>query len=314
VRANQAKYALDRRLTSRARGGALDRTMKWTPGGRSDDVEDQRGQSSGGGGGGGGLRLGIGGFIVVGILSLVFKRNLFSDLSTATSPRGTDAPSSGGYTSTPDEDKQVQFVSFVLDDIQKTWTAEFQRRGKAYQRAKLVLFTGEVRSACGNADAASGPFYCPSNQKAYIDLAFYQELKRRFAAPGDFAQAYVIAHEIGHHVQNLLGIEPKLRQLQHAHPDEANELSVKMELQADCFAGIWGKSTEQRQLLDVGDVEEALNCASAIGDDRLQRSTRGRVNPETFTHGSSAQRVRWFKKGMTSGRIENCDTFAADSL
>jgi predicted metalloprotease len=287
--------------------------MKWTPGGQSEDVEDRRGE--GGGGGGGGMRLGIGGVLVLGVLSLVFKRNLFSDYARVTnqSPVG-QSPAAAPRTSSPEDEKLVQFVSFVLDDVQKTWAEDFKKRGKVYPHAKLVLFTDEVRTACGGAESASGPFYCPGDHKAYIDLSFYREMKERFQAPGDFAQAYVIAHELGHHVQNVLGIESKMRSLQSAHPGQANAYSVKLELQADCFAGIWGHSTEQRNILEQGDVEEALNCAAAIGDDRLQKQARGRVTPDTFTHGSSEQRVRWFKRGMQSGKIEDCDTFSADTL
>jgi predicted metalloprotease len=260
------------------------------------------------------MRLGFGGMIVLGILSVVFGRNFFAGVPSGADPSPQSASPTQPYQSSPDEEKLVQFVSFVLDDVQKTWTNEFHRRGETYPHAKLVLFTDSVRSACGTAEAATGPFYCPADQKAYIDLSFYREMKERFGAPGDFAQAYVIAHELGHHVQNVLGIDSRMRRAQRAEPDEANQLSVRMELQADCFAGMWGKSTEQRSILEEGDAEEALNCAAAIGDDRLQKQGRGRVTPETFTHGSSAQRVRWFKKGFESGRIEDCDTFSASSL
>ena len=287
--------------------------MRWTPGGHSQDIEDRRG----GGGlslGGGGMRLGFGGMIVLGILSVVFGRNFFAGVPSGADPNPGAGSQTEPYQSSPDEEKLVQFVSFVLDDVQKTWTNEFQRRGETYPHAKLVLFTDAVRSACGAAEAATGPFYCPADHKAYIDLSFYREMKERFGAPGDFAQAYVIAHELGHHIQNVLGIDSRMRRAQRAEPDEANQLSVRMQLQADCFAGIWGKSTEQRNILEEGDAEEALNCAAAIGDDRLQKQARGRVTPETFTHGSSAQRVRWFKKGFESGRIEDCDTFSASSL
>lgn len=284
--------------------------MRWTPGGRSNDIEDRRGQ--GGSGGGMPIRLGAGGLLLVGVLSLVLKRNLFADLSRASGQANPGAVPAGS--SSPEEEKQVEFLSFVIDDIQKTWAADFAKRGESYSRAKLVLFSGAVRSGCGAAESAMGPFYCPADHKAYIDLSFYRELKSRFGAPGDFAQAYVIAHEIGHHIQNLLQIEPRVRRQQRANPESTNQLSVRMELQADCFAGIWAKSTDQRNLLEAGDVDEALNCASAIGDDRLQRQAGRNVNAETFTHGSSAQRVRWFKQGMAKGTVEACDTFSAEQL
>jgi predicted metalloprotease len=283
--------------------------MKWTPGGQSDDVEDRRGE--GRSGGGMPVRLGLGGMLVLGVLSLVFKRNLFADLSQVSDGSGPPVPAASHARG---EDKQVEFVSFVLDDIQKTWAADFAKRGQTYPHAKLVLFSGEVRSGCGAAEAATGPFYCPTDRKAYIDLSFYDDLRARFGAPGDFAQAYVIAHELGHHIQNVLQIEPRIRRQQRAEPASANRLSVQMELQADCFAGIWAKSTDQRNLLDAEDVDEALTCASAIGDDRLQKQAGGRVNAETFTHGSSEQRVRWFKTGMQHGDIESCDTFSATTL
>jgi predicted metalloprotease len=181
--------------------------------------------------------------------------------------------------------------------------------GPEYQNAKLVLFRDVVQSACGTAQSATGPFYCPGDNRVYIDLSFYEELKQRFGAPGDFAQAYVLAHEIGHHVQNLLGVDDKVRQAQRGDPSSANSLSVRMELQADCFAGVWGHSTQQRDLLEEGDIDEALNAASAIGDDRLQRQSTGTVNPDSFTHGTSAQRQEWFRRGFESGKPEVCNTF-----
>ncbi|HET9953158.1 MAG TPA: neutral zinc metallopeptidase [Polyangiaceae bacterium] len=287
--------------------------MRYTPGGPSEDIEDRRGQG-GGGLGGGGLKLGLGGMLLVGLLSVVFRRNLFADLSQVQGNAPSRATPGAPYQETPQEKQMVEFVSFVLDDVQNTWTREFQARGQTYPRAKLVLFTDVVRSACGTAESATGPFYCPGDQKAYIDLSFYQDLKARFGAPGDFAQAYVLAHEIGHHVQNVLGTEKRLRREQRANPADANALSVRMELQADCYAGMWGKSTQQRNLLEEGDVDEALNCATAIGDDRLQKQAGGRVSPETFTHGSSEQRKRWFKRGFESKRLEDCDTFGTTTL
>lgn len=279
--------------------------MRWTPGGRSDDVEDRRDE---GGGGIGGVHIGIGGFVILLILSVVFKRDFFSLLSNT-------GVSTGQTVSQPDtqrdarEEPLVQFISFVLDDTQKTWAGILQARGIPYRHAKLVLFRDATSSGCGTAQSATGPFYCPSDEKVYIDLGFYDELQRRFGAPGQFAQAYVLAHELGHHVQNLLGIERKVRNLQGQNPGAGNALSVRMELQADCFAGIWAKSTQQRNLLEAGDVESALGAAAAVGDDRLQRMSRGQVSPDSFTHGSSAQRTEWFQRGMSGGTIEGCNTF-----
>jgi uncharacterized protein len=285
--------------------------MRWTPGGRSADLEDERGSSGRGGGGFGLPHLGIGGFIVLLILSFVFKRNLFTLLGAGGGPGGP-APVAGPPPPTsPEEEKLIQFVSFVLDDVQNTWSREFARRNRTYEKAKLVLFTDAVQSGCGFAESAMGPFYCPENRKVYIDLGFYRELRDRFGAPGDFAQAYVLAHEIGHHVQNLLGIEQKVRRARGADPSRANDLSVRTELQADCLAGVWGHSTEQRNLLEQGDIEEGLNAAAAVGDDRIQRETTGRVSPETWTHGSSKERARWFRTGLETGDIDSCDTFSA---
>jgi len=199
----------------------------------------------------------------------------------------------------------VQFVSFVLDDVQSTW----EQTLPGYRHAKLDLFRDAIQSACGFAQSASGPFYCPEDEKVYIDLGFYDELRQRFGAPGDFAQAYVIAHEIGHHVQKLQGIEQQVHQLMESNRGQRNDLSVRLELQADCYAGVWGHSTQQRGIVDNADVEQGLNAAAAIGDDRLQRQVGGRVAPETFTHGTSQQRVRWFTRGIESGDLRQCDTF-----
>lgn len=255
---------------------------------------------------GGGL--GIGGFVILLLLSLVFKKNFFTLLSTDSASPGTTR---SRPVNDPNEEPEVQFVSFVLDDAQNTWTALLRERGVEYPRAKLVLFREAVRSGCGIAQAETGPFYCPADEKAYIDLSFYDELKDRFGATGDFAQAYVLAHEIGHHVQNVLGVEQKMRALMERNPQARNALPVRLELQADCFAGVWGHSTEQRNILEKGDVEEALNAVSAIGDDRIQNMAGRGVNPDTFTHGSSEQRVYWFKQGFNSGRIDACDTFVS---
>ena len=278
--------------------------MRWTPGRTSQDVEDRRAEG-GGRRGGGGLRVGLVGILILLGLSLLTGRNFLSLLDTS-QPVG---PGAGSSVPDPQRDAQeeplVKFVSFVLDDTQGTW----QKLLPEYRRAKLVLFRDAIDSACGFAEAASGPFYCPGDEKVYVDLAFYEELQQRFGASGDFAQAYVIAHEIGHHVQNVTGIEPQVRRLQQSRPREANALSVRMELQADCYAGVWGHSTAQRQILEGGDVAEGLGAAAAIGDDHIQRQAGRRVNPESFTHGSSAQRVAWFRRGLESGDPRQCDTF-----
>jgi uncharacterized protein len=287
--------------------------MRWTPGGVSGDIEDRRDQSGGSSGGGfGGMRLGLGGLLILFVLSLIFKQNFFALLG------GGDASTSGSAAvSMPDpardaaEKPLVQFVSFVLDDTQKTWDELLpQQTGTPYRHAKLVLFRDATRSACGGAESATGPFYCPGDEKVYIDLSFYDELKRRFGAPGEFAQAYVLAHEVGHHIQKLIGVESKVRQFQSQNPGSANAASVQLELQADCFAGVWAHSTQQRGLLEQGDVQSALGAAAAVGDDHIQQMTRGRVQPETFTHGTSAQRMDWFNRGFNSGTISACNTFA----
>ena len=258
------------------------------------------------------MRLGLGGLLILFVLSLIFKQNFFALLGGG----GASTPGSAAV-STPDpardqaEKPLVQFVSFVLDDTQKTWDQLLpQQAGTPYRHAKLVLFRDATNSACGGAEAATGPFYCPGDEKVYIDLSFYDELKRRFGAPGEFAQAYVLAHEVGHHVQKLIGVEGKVRQFQSQNPGSAKAASVQLELQADCFAGVWAHSTQQRGLLDQGDVQSALGAAAAVGDDHIQQMTRGRVQPETFTHGSSAQRMDWFNRGFNSGTISACNTFA----
>jgi uncharacterized protein len=281
--------------------------MRWTPGGRSSDLEDRRG-SSGGGFGGGGMRIGLGGAALLLILSLVFKQDFFA-LIGAGGAGGGEPTASGPVASTPEEEKRVEFVSFVLDDAQRTWERLFQARGQPYEHAKLVLFRDAIQSACGFAEAATGPFYCPGDERVYIDLGFYDELQQRFGAPGDFAQAYVLAHELGHHVQRLMGTEAKVREAQQRQPGTANDLSVRLELQADCYAGVWGHETAQRQVLESGDVEEGLAAAAAVGDDRIQRMSGEGVHPEAFTHGSSEQRTSWFRRGFESGRPEDCDTF-----
>jgi predicted metalloprotease len=282
--------------------------MRWTPGGSTDDVEDRRDESGGGGFRPGGIHLGLGGIVILFILSLIFKRDFLSLVST-------DSVGTGATVAQPNPllDQQEQplkdFVVFVLNDTQNTWSQVLPAQGVPYRHAKLVLYRDAYPSACGAAQSATGPFYCPEDEKVYIDLGFYDELKQRFGAPGEFAEAYVLAHEIGHHVQKLLGIEGKVRQAQEQNPQAANRLSVALELQADCFAGVWGHSTQQRNLLDPGDVDAGLKAAAAVGDDRLQRMSRGTVNPETFTHGSSAQRTQWFQRGFQEGTIAACNTF-----
>jgi predicted metalloprotease len=243
------------------------------------------------------------------VLSLVFGQNFFAVLEDPGAPPAPVPGAPSPPAQPADQEELVDFVSFVLDDVQGMWVREFRKSGREYQRAKLVLFTDAVRSGCGFAESAMGPFYCPLDGKVYVDLGFYRDLKQRFGAPGDFAQAYVIAHEVGHHVQNLLGISEKIRQSQQARPDVASALSIRLELQADCLAGMWARSSGERDLLEEGDLEEGLGAAAAVGDDRIQKRTSGQVNPERWTHGSAQQRVAWFKRGLASGRIQDCDTF-----
>jgi len=280
--------------------------MRWTRGHRSGNIIDMRG-SRFGGGGFGRMGMGAGGTLVLLVLSLLFGRNL---LDGGGADQVMTDQSGGTVAVTPEEDTLTQFVGFVLDDAQNTWQRIFESRGRQYDPAQLVLFRDAVNSGCGAAQSAMGPFYCPSDQRLYIDLGFYQELARRFGAPGDFAQAYVLAHEVGHHVQTLLGTAQQVRSLQQSRPNQANDLSVRMELQADCYAGIWAHSTGQRQLLEQNDIDEGLQAAAAVGDDRIQRQSGGFVNPESFTHGTSAQRAEWFRRGYQSGMPQDCDTFS----
>ena len=294
--------------------------MRYDEDHESQDVEDRRGETGGGGFGGRGIRLpmnrfGLGGLLVVIVLSLVFKQDFLGLLGDGGGDAGSPAvatgtPAAGGAVAEGDAERTARHLaSFVLDDAQLVWGAVFRSAGQEYEKARLVLFRQAVRSGCGNAESAMGPFYCPADKRVYIDLGFFEDLARRYGAPGDFAQAYVIAHEIGHHIQNLMGTERRVRGAQEADRSKANRLSVALELQADCFAGVWAHSTEQRRLLEQGDVEEGLRAASAVGDDRLQRQATGDVRPESFTHGTSEQRAGWFRRGLTSGDPRACDTF-----
>ena len=283
--------------------------MRWTPGGIGSDIEDRRGQSGMGGGG-----IGIVGFVILLIISLVTGRNYIgaylSGGDASVQQAGQQAAPPRNVS--PQEDRSAQLASFVATDAQDTWTKILAKQNVPYQRAKVVLFRDYTRSGCGMAQSATGPFYCPADQKVYLDLGFWDEL-RRFGASGDFAQAYVVAHEIGHHVQNELGIERQVRTLQRQHPGAENQLSVMTELQADCFAGVWAHSTADRHIVDEADVESGLQAAASVGDDRLQRMSQGYVSPESFTHGSSQQRVAWFKRGLQTGDPEQCNTFRGTS-
>lgn len=283
--------------------------MRWSGGRRSDNVEDRRGMSVGRKAVGGGI-----GTIILALVAMYFGIDpsvVLQGGAPLTAPTQTEQAAKP-----PADDELAQFVSVVLADTEDTWHEIFRNNGKSYQEPKLVLFSGAVESACGYAQAAMGPFYCPLDQKVYIDLSFYRDLKERHQAPGDFAQAYVIAHEVGHHVQSLLGISEKVHNLQQrAGKTEANQLSVRLELQADCLAGIWAHhANRSRQVLETGDVEEALQAATSIGDDRLQQQAQGYVVPESFTHGSSEQRVRWFTTGLDTGSFGACNTFGTQAL
>jgi uncharacterized protein len=279
--------------------------MRWEGGRRSTNIEDRRGLGMGTIGGGG-----VGMLLIVLAVSCLTGTNPLALLQMAeqAAPQQTQQVPTGA----PTNDPAAEFVSVVLGDTEETWNRIFQSAGRQYQEPVLVLFEGQVQSACGGASAASGPFYCPADQKVYLDLSFFRELDQRFGAPGDFAAAYVIAHEVGHHVQTLLGVSRSVREQQQGQGRAgANQLSVAMELQADCFAGVWGHHANRKQLLDQGDVEEGLQAAAAIGDDRL---TKGRVSPESFTHGTSEQRARWLRQGLSSGDINSCDTFRTSTF
>lgn len=289
--------------------------MRWEDGRRSDNVEDRRGM------GGPALKVGGLGMIVLVVIGLLMGVNPLSLLSmvggggaVSQAPRPTPKP--GTATQPGAKDEQAEFVSVVLGETEDTWGQIFAAAGKRYPPPTLVMFSDGVQSACGLTSAAAGPFYCPGDQKVYVDLSFFRELDKRFGAPGDFARAYVVAHEVGHHVQNVLGIAGKVSSLQQRVSEgQANALSVRMELQADCLAGVWAHHTNKRHpILEEGDVEEGMRAAAAIGDDRIQRQTQGYVRPESWTHGSSDMRVRWFKRGLQTGAVEQCDTFQAAQL
>jgi hypothetical protein len=284
--------------------------MRWRRGRGREEIEDRRGQGVGGlGSGGGGIPLpvggGIGGLLIAILLVVLFTTGVLGGGS------GESSGGSGQLAGAPDPDaKLVDFIGFVVDDVQGWWQKDFAQSGRTYQVTKLVLFDGQTESGCGLASSETGPFYCPVDRKVYLDLGFFRELRDRLQAPGDFAEAYVIAHEFGHHVQTLLGIEGRVQEERQSHPSEANDLSVRLELQADCYAGVWAHSAYEQNLLESGDLEEALTAAAAVGDDRIQRSAGRRVNRESWTHGSSAQRVQWLKTGFQGGDPGSCDTFS----
>lgn len=282
--------------------------MLWKGRRESENVEDRRGVSRGGLAIGGGLGTVV--LVLVAMLLGADPRELLEQVGG-----GADPTTNSSRAPSPAEEELKHFVSVVLADTEDVWTAVFKQTGKAYRDPTLVLFTDQVQSACGMAGSASGPFYCGADQKLYIDLVFYSELRERLGAPGDFAQAYVIAHEVGHHVQRLLGISDKVHSAQSRMSKvQSNDLSVRLELQADFFAGVWANHAKNKGLLEGGDIEEALGAASAVGDDRLQRQSQGRVVPDSFTHGTSEQRVRWFRKGLDTGDFKQGDTFNARSL
>ncbi|MBK5571472.1 neutral zinc metallopeptidase [Ensifer sp. 2YAB10] len=312
--------------------------MEWKGRRQSENIEDQRGSSPDGGlggnpfgrgggfrmpGGGGGMRRAGGGMsfgtiIFLVILYFILKAMGIDMLQVleggggqVQQPGFEQSDGSPAPRGSAQEEEMKQFMATVLAETEDTWNGIFQANGKQYEEPKMVLFRGQVRSACGFASAASGPFYCPGDHKVYLDMSFFDELAQKFDASGDFAQAYVVAHEVGHHVQNLIGVLPKFNQMRQSMSEtEANQMSVRVELQADCFAGVWGKYTEQKGLLEQGDLEEALNAATQIGDDTLQKRMQGYVVPESFNHGTSEQRMRWFKRGFDSGKMSACDTFS----
>jgi predicted metalloprotease len=290
--------------------------MRWKRGRGRDQIEDRRGAGIGGfGAGGSGFPIplpvggGIGGVLVAVLLVILFASGILGGGSGGSGGAGSGT---GQLSGAPDADTDLEeFIGFVVDNVQRWWQRDFATDGRTYRVTKLVLFEGQTESGCGLASSETGPFYCPVDRKVYLDLGFFRELRNRFQASGDFAEAYVVAHEFGHHVQMLLGTQERVQEEQRTHRSEANELSIRLELQADCYAGVWAHSAYQQELLQTGDVEEALTAAAAVGDDRIQRSAGGDVNPETWTHGSSAQRVKWLKIGFQYGHAASCDTFSA---
>jgi uncharacterized protein len=295
--------------------------MKWDPNQQSNNVEDRR-SSSGGGGGfrvGGGRGIGLGTIVIALVAGWIFGINPMTVLGILgggggdmSAPQVQQAPAQRP----PKDDQMAAFVSYVLADSEQVWGAIFQQSGKDYPEPRLVLFRGATPTACGSGESAMGPFYCPADQKVYIDLSFYETMKSKLGAPGDFAQAYVIAHEVGHHVQHVLGITGRVQQMRARLSErENNAMSVRVELQADCFAGVWAHHAQQaRQILEKGDIEEAMNAAAAIGDDALQKKSQGYAVPDSFTHGTSQQRMRWFNQGLQSGSVKQCDTFSTKQL
>ena len=304
--------------------------MDWTPGGSSSDVEDRRDSSGGGGGGfgfggGGGGGIGIIGFVILLVISLVTGRNFLGGLFGGGSQQAPqqqtqsynagqpgDSGQPGSAQQHPEgEDRDVQFITFVLNDAQKTWTQIFEQAGKPYRHAKLVIYRDATYSGCGTASASTGPFYCPQDEKIYIDLSFWDELKKFGGSTTEFAQAYVLTHELGHHIQKLLGIEGKEEQMARQDRSQKNHLSVDLELQADCFSGVWGHSSEQRGIVHPDEIAGALSAAAAVGDDHLQRMSGRASSPESWTHGSSAQREQWFRTGLEQGSVSACNTFGS---
>ena len=309
--------------------------MKWRRGQKNPDVIDQRGAGGGGGGmggAGGGLPIpipssgagkGVGGIGIVGIIIFLVLQFLVNSGGgggfniPGGLPSNVQEPGAGSSPIPPGQDPQAEikdFSSYVHGDVQKFWQTTFQQAGKPYDRAKLVLYTGGVETGCGSATSAVGPFYCPADKRVYLDLSFYDDMTQQLQAPGDFAWAYVIAHEMGHHVQQQEGVSAKAQQEEQANPDQANEVSVRVELQADCYAGVWAKTVFAAGDLEQGDIEEAQNAAAAVGDDRLQKKAGGSVDPDSFTHGTSEQRRHWFQTGYDSGQPSSCDTFSPDSV
>lgn len=294
--------------------------MEWTPDNNTSDLEDRRDESGGdgfggGGGGFGGGSIGIVGLLILLVVSLVTGRNFlgaFLQGGGSTPVQQSQQIQRSPVQSSAAEQRDVQLINFTLNDVQKTWAADFAKSNRPYTHAKLVIFRGEYPSGCGTAEASTGPFYCPADKKVYIDLNFWDDLRRFGGSTADFAQSYVIAHELGHHVQNLLGTEAKLQRLEQQNPREANHYSVENELQADCYAGVWAYSAQQRGIVQNGDINAALSAAAAVGDDHLQKMSGRAVSPESWTHGSSAQREQWFNRGYTTGNPANCNTFASN--